>query len=116
MRVGKNSAAQYDRLLRDWKPDLIGISTFCGDYKFVAELARYTRTVLPGVHICCGGPYATHAPGDLERIPAVDSLILGEGENAFCHLVEQVARGKAEPHTGFAPRRDGRFILPEMAM
>jgi len=113
MRVVKDGAARYDRLLRDWKPDIIGISTLNGDIEFVAALAGHARRVLPGVHICCGGPYATHAPGDFERIHAVDSLVLGEGENAFCHLVEQVANGRAEPHPGFAPRRGGGFMLPE---
>jgi anaerobic magnesium-protoporphyrin IX monomethyl ester cyclase len=73
--------------LLDFRPDMVGIrsiSLFEDELKRVAEL---TRSVLD-VPIVGGGPIATARRGSLlKSIPALDLLVVGEGELPFSRLL-----------------------------
>jgi len=77
--------------LLDYRPDLVGIrsiSLFEDELKRVAEL---TRSVLD-IPIVAGGPIATARRGAvLKAIPAIDLLVVGEGEFAFSRLLSGTA-------------------------
>jgi radical SAM superfamily enzyme YgiQ (UPF0313 family) len=77
--------------LLDYRPDLVGIrsiSLFEDELKRVAEL---TRSVLD-IPIVAGGPIATARRGPLlKAIPAVDLLVVGEGELTFSRLLSGTA-------------------------
>ncbi len=77
--------------LLDYRPDVVGIrsiSLFEDELKRVAEL---TRSVLD-VPIVAGGPIATARRGAvLQAIPAIDLLVVGEGELAFSRLLSGTA-------------------------
>jgi anaerobic magnesium-protoporphyrin IX monomethyl ester cyclase len=77
--------------LLEYRPDLVGIrsiSLFEDELKRVAEL---TRSVLD-VPIVVGGPIATARRGAvLEAIPAIDLLVVGEGELTFPRLLSGTA-------------------------
>src|SRR5579863_542040 len=77
--------------LLDYRPDLIGIrsiSLFEDELKRVAELAR---SILD-VPIVAGGPIATVRRGSLlSAIPAIDLLVVGEGELTFSRLLSGTA-------------------------
>jgi anaerobic magnesium-protoporphyrin IX monomethyl ester cyclase len=77
--------------LLDYRPDLVGIrsiSLFEDELKRVAEL---TRSVLD-VPIVAGGPIATARRGPLlKTIPAIDLLVVGEGELPFSRLLSGTA-------------------------
>jgi len=73
--------------LLDYRPDLVGIrsiSLFEDELKRVAEV---TKSVLD-VPIVAGGPIATARRGPLlKAIPAIDLLVVGEGEMPFSRLL-----------------------------
>jgi anaerobic magnesium-protoporphyrin IX monomethyl ester cyclase len=77
--------------LLDYRPDVVGIrsiSLFEDELKRVAEL---TRSVLD-IPIVAGGPIATARRGAvLQAIPAIDLLVVGEGELAFSRLLSGTA-------------------------
>jgi anaerobic magnesium-protoporphyrin IX monomethyl ester cyclase len=77
--------------LFEYRPDLVGIrsiSLFEDELKRVAEL---TRSVLD-VPIVAGGPIATARRGPLlKAIPAIDLLVVGEGEVPFSRLLSGTA-------------------------
>jgi len=74
-----------------YRPDLVGIrsiSLFEDELKRVAEV---TRNVLD-VPIVAGGPIATARRGPLlKSIPAIDLLVVGEGELPFSRLLSGTA-------------------------
>jgi radical SAM superfamily enzyme YgiQ (UPF0313 family) len=74
-----------------YRPDVVGIrsiSLFEDELKRVAEL---TRSVLD-IPIVAGGPIATARRGAvLQAIPAIDLLVVGEGELAFSRLLSGTA-------------------------
>src|ERR1700691_3758436 len=77
--------------LLDYRPDVVGIrsiSLFEDELKRVAEL---TRSVLD-VPVVVGGPIATARRGTLlKSIPAIDLLVVGEGELPFSRLLSGTA-------------------------
>jgi anaerobic magnesium-protoporphyrin IX monomethyl ester cyclase len=77
--------------LLDSRPDLVGIrsiSLFEDELRRVAEL---TRSVLD-IPIVAGGPIATARRGAILRaIPAIDLLVVGEGEVTFSRLLSGTA-------------------------
>lgn len=77
--------------LLDYRPDLIGIrsiSLFEDELKRVAEVAKGVLDV----PIIGGGPIATARRGALLRaIPALDLLVVGEGELTFSRLLSGTA-------------------------
>jgi radical SAM superfamily enzyme YgiQ (UPF0313 family) len=87
---GRSNEELAARLL-DYRPDLVGIrsiSLFEDELKRVADL---TRNVLD-VPIIAGGPIATARRGPLlKSIPAIDLLVVGEGELPFSRLLSGIA-------------------------
>jgi len=87
---GRSDEALAAKLL-DYRPDVVGIrsiSLFEDELKRVAEL---TRSVLD-IPIVAGGPIATARRGAvLQAIPAIDLLVVGEGELAFSRLLSGTA-------------------------
>jgi anaerobic magnesium-protoporphyrin IX monomethyl ester cyclase len=77
--------------LLDYRPDVVGIrsiSLFEDELKRVAEL---TRSVLD-IPIVAGGPIATARRGPLlKALPAIDLLVVGEGELTFSRLLSGTA-------------------------
>ena len=64
-------------------------------------------------YICCGGITATlSAKHILEKIPAIDSIVMGEGEITFSNLV-RVLLNSTDWHNfpGIAFRRNGKVII-----
>jgi radical SAM superfamily enzyme YgiQ (UPF0313 family) len=80
--------ATVERLVRDWQPDLIGLSVMTfqrGTARRIIALARASR---PEVKVVVGGYDPSLAP-DAYMHPAlgVDAIVCGEGELTFRELV-----------------------------
>jgi anaerobic magnesium-protoporphyrin IX monomethyl ester cyclase len=90
---GRSDEELVTKLL-EYRPDVVGIrsiSLFEDELKRVAEL---TRSVLD-VPIVAGGPIATARRGAvLQSIPAIDLLVVGEGEVTFAHLLSGISTPK----------------------
>jgi hopanoid C-3 methylase len=83
----------YHRLVAEWRPDLIAFScNYLANVPEIVDLAKETKTVLPGVFICVGGHSASftahaiieHGEG------AIDCVLKGEGEPGIVKLLEAV--------------------------
>ena len=87
---GRSDEELVKKLL-DYRPDAVGIrsiSLFEDELKRVAEL---TRSVLD-IPIVAGGPIATARRGPLLKSnPAIDLLVVGEGELTFSRLLSGTA-------------------------
>ncbi|MFW0861971.1 MAG: B12-binding domain-containing radical SAM protein [Candidatus Komeilibacteria bacterium] len=64
-------------------------------------------------HICCGGFTATlSAKHILEKVPEIDSIVLGDGELTFSALVKAISNGREWRNIpGIAYRKDGRILI-----
>lgn len=98
--------AKVERCIRHRPADLFGLSCFTANRRGVAMTADLIRRTYPRAHVVVGGPHATALPmALLHHHPAVDTVIIGEGEITFMALVNRlICRGTAEAVPGTAWR------------
>ena len=92
--AGRYTNEEIIELLKQKKPDIIGIS-FGTQIRFSAfDLARLIKQNFPKVTLVVGGPHPTLTPQDtLENINEIDIVVRGEGEISFLNLVRTLESG-----------------------
>jgi len=82
------------------KPDLIAFSVYIWNVEMTFNLVRDIKKLLPKVRIFLGGPEVSfESERLLEQINEIDGIMLGEGEQTFCELInhfESVGKEKLE--------------------
>ena len=79
------------RALREFAPDVVGITGVTASFADMVAVADMVREALPRAWVALGGPHATTVPCEtLERIPAADCLVAGEGEERIVQLADGV--------------------------
>lgn len=75
------------RLLKDFKPDLIGLSSTTENYNLAIRDIRQIRREWPTIPIFIGGPHISALP---QSLPETNQIIgvIGEGEETFLDLVK----------------------------
>ena len=78
---------QLDEILRDIykrKPDMLCLSCYIWNLTYVEEICREIKKVMPQIIIWIGGPEVSYdGVKVLERLPEVDGVMKGEGEQTF---------------------------------
>lgn len=109
-RTGRRAIEAH---LRELQPELVGISTFTFNRHASLRLAALVKRTLPSARVVLGGPHATHVHrAILEAHPAVDWIVIGEGEDTLVRLVACLEAG-GDPTTlrGIAGRRGGSSVV-----
>ena len=88
-----------ERLLRDLRPDLVGLSVMTFQRGTARRIISLIRSIQPAVRVAVGGYDPSLAP-EAWTAPAlgVDFIVRGEGEITFCELVR--ALESARPLAG----------------
>lgn len=96
---------------------VIGFSVMQRALPSVKLLVEKFRSRGITAHVCCGGFTATlSAKHILDRIPAIDSVVLGEGEVTFSNLVRAIKESTDWDHLpGIAFRQNGRVVVNQLA-
>jgi radical SAM superfamily enzyme YgiQ (UPF0313 family) len=87
----------YSRIIAEvkaFRPKIVGFSTVSSQYQFVKELAVEIKTVLPDALIVCGGVHPTIAPQCVLESSAIETVFMGESEDAFVEFLEKIESGK----------------------
>lgn len=77
----------------EMRPDVVGITSFTMALYDVCQAARRIRSACPQVHICLGGHHPIAFPFEAAQLPEFDSIVVGEGEEAFPALVQALEHG-----------------------
>ncbi len=98
------------------RPDIIGItmtSTMAPAAMEVAALAKATINV----PVVVGGPHSSALPLECLANPAIDYVVIGEGEITFLNLVRTLSSGHPDLSTinGIAYRLNGEIIVNKPA-
>jgi len=92
------SHRNFDRLIRQWRPDVIAFSgNYLANVPEIIELARAARAILPDAFICVGGHSVSFIPEEILRHAsgAVDCVLIGEGETAITGLLDGLSKDRA---------------------
>ena len=85
-------------IIRRLSAGLYGLSCFTSNRRGVLATARLIREIHPEAHIAVGGPHASALPCEmLEHCAAINTIIIGEGEETFFELVARLERGQPIP-------------------
>jgi radical SAM superfamily enzyme YgiQ (UPF0313 family) len=87
--------------LADLRPHVVGLSLHSfSDYSHCVAISAGLRSLPEAPYCVWGGEHATfHAERILRQHPEVDAVVVGEGEETFCDLIEQVLRARRPADT-----------------
>ncbi len=73
------------------KPDVIGFSCYIWNIEETIPIINMIRKIKPDIKIVLGGPEVSYDTQYwMERIPEVDFIVVGEGEETFHQLLEEI--------------------------
>lgn len=105
----------YERLkfiIREWIPDVVGITSFTYTFYDVLQTAKIVKEVNPSIHVCLGGPHTWLFPDETMTHTEIDSLIIGDGEVAFKELLDRLEQGETFKNiNGTVVYREGEQIV-----
>ncbi|MDF2556983.1 MAG: hypothetical protein K0R71_811 [Bacillales bacterium] len=95
------------------KPDIIGFSCYIWNIEETRKIATLLKKILPNTIIVLGGPEVTfNAAEHLKKIPAIDCIVIGEGEATFKELLYKIQAGSAwDDVYGLAWRKGNEFVI-----
>jgi len=85
----------YSRLscyIKNYQPDLVGILTITHNILTISKTVKMIKEVSPQTHVNLGGPHVTLFPQEALGLDGVDSITVGDGEEAFVKLVLNLKR------------------------
>ncbi|MDF2724096.1 MAG: hypothetical protein K0Q59_3771, partial [Paenibacillus sp.] len=96
------------------RPDVIGFSCYIWNIEETIRVISVLKAIMPDVRIVLGGPEVSYDTEHwLKRIPQVDFIVMGEGEETFLHLLRELS-GQRKFHFvfGMAYRTEaGEIVL-----
>lgn len=106
------SLFQVRRRIREFDPDLIGISAINFEMPAAHELAGAARAEAPRVPIIIGGPYASANRAAILNDPNIDVVVVGEGERTTVELASALESGAdLSGVKGIIYRRNGDHVF-----
>jgi radical SAM superfamily enzyme YgiQ (UPF0313 family) len=96
LRFERSAPRALEATLREFRPDLVGLTGYSHEAAVMKQLARLVRRTLPDTCLVAGGHHATVAPHDL-AIPEIDLVVRGEGCGPFRAVVEALSNNREIP-------------------
>jgi len=90
-----NDAIAKELSLEKW--DLVGIGGLTTTYSRIKELTPLIQKFCPNAIIVGGGGWSTYNPDEiLQLVPELDMICIGEGEQTFSELYDEINRGERD--------------------
>jgi anaerobic magnesium-protoporphyrin IX monomethyl ester cyclase len=108
------SFAEFQRQVRDFDPDVVGVSCYTECYDSAILVSKKIRELLPTAPIVMGGPHVTFTVEQTFAECAVDYVVLHEGESTLLELMLHLEVPEAIPISGvrgLAYRQDDRVTV-----
>jgi anaerobic magnesium-protoporphyrin IX monomethyl ester cyclase len=94
-------------------PDVLGFSCYIWNMEETIQIIRMLKKIRPELLIVLGGPEVSYDTEYwMERIPEVDFIVMGEGEETLHQLLQEISTTKKYHFVfGIAYRKDGEICL-----
>jgi anaerobic magnesium-protoporphyrin IX monomethyl ester cyclase len=109
--------ATIERLVRELRPDLIGLSVMTFQRATALKIARLVKCLRPSARIVAGGYDPSLAPNAYESSQDIDFVVRGEGERVLSNLLRALEAGGSEVSTvrGLSYRGPGGAFVHNQA-
>ncbi len=91
----ENSLLKLNEIIKNFKPDLIGLTSFSYSYIHAIDLVDAIKS-FTDVPVVIGGPHVSATKGEVFENSKVDFAIKGEGEHTFEEFLNEIQ--KPEPN------------------
>ena len=90
------SDAAIEREMREFGPDVVGITTLTHNIIDVHRMAKMAHKVNPDVHVTLGGPHITEFPDHAVQLSHVESVVTAMDPEPTLHaMLDALAAGKS---------------------
>lgn len=100
-------------LIRDYSPDIVGLSCFSFQFKTAIRIAKIVKQLDKSIYTVFGGYHSTLVYNDItneEDTTFIDFIIRNEGEFAFRKLIDKLEKGEDySTIAGLSFKVDGEF-------
>jgi len=98
--------------VKDFVPDVVGVTCWTIDRKMVWELCAVLKDVCSKALLVVGGPHATMYPEHIFIKTHASAVVLGEGEETFAEFIETLEAGKSlKEVAGLVLRDEGEGVF-----
>ncbi len=101
-----------DKIIREWKPKIVGFSITTGFHKYYINLGRKLKKK-HNIFTIYGGPHATYFP-EIINDYGVDSVCVGEGELAILDFINMFGTEKIKHIPNWWVKTDGKIYKNEV--
>ncbi len=113
--IRKNTRQFIEKVMREFRPHVVGISSMTFQYPTARTVARWIRDVRPDVKLVLGGYHGSLTYDGLSEtgdIDPFDFIIRGEGEKTLHELVDELQSSKPDLSSvrGLSYRENGTFL------
>lgn len=95
LRLSRRAERDFSQALREFAPDVVGLSGYTHEAAIVKEMAAQARLERPGARVVVGGHHATVLPGDYNNPELFDAIVRGEGSAPFASIVDALENERA---------------------
>lgn len=85
---------EIDKTIREFNPDVVGITAMTPKYPMVERVAEITKSIDPRVVVVVGGHHPSMLGEQILENGNIDFVVVGEGEVTFTELVQELAKGQ----------------------
>jgi len=108
------SEAELKARVRRFDPALVGVTGLTANIQIAARILQWVKEAAPRAFAVVGGPHGSAIPErTLTEFPAIDAVVVGEGEDTWRELAERLAAGRELAGTAGLAWRDGDRIVLE---
>ena len=119
-RFKEYSFDKIEGIIREARPDLLGVTSFSMESKEAHEIARRAKKNFPQMPVILGGPYATSDYAQALADQNFDVAVIGEAEKSFHQFVAALDNGPGGSGSSWttvrelAYRKNGAIVKTDM--
>ncbi|MFA6428772.1 MAG: radical SAM protein [Candidatus Buchananbacteria bacterium] len=109
--VEKITYTDLNQKINQEKPTIVGLTAMTFTLIDVIKVAQLVKKINPQIKVVLGGPHVNIYPAETLANPEIDFLVLGEGEQAFVDLLENINDlNKLKQIRGLVFKEDSQII------
>jgi len=111
IRISGNDRFGLKSVIRDYRPDVVGISALTFESNAILWIAESVKRLDVHTPVILGGPHATAYPEKAIEIAGIDYVVVGEGEVVAGQLMERLhSNSDVSDVKGIVYKKDGETI------
>jgi radical SAM superfamily enzyme YgiQ (UPF0313 family) len=89
------SKKNLETTLKTFAPDFVGLTAVTMTFDHAAEIVRDIKSIKADLLTVMGGPHVSMCPDEtLSALPALDMIVVGEGDDTIVEIARQVTSGR----------------------